>query len=100
MVRSEYQRDVVDEVYDDTLDKRIDEEYDKLIEILSKKKGEKGWQSWMLWEIYNFGDDTMQELADKIGLSKSTIFLNTRKVKRELKIVLNNPFTSPSGSEC
>jgi hypothetical protein len=84
--------DIVDTEYDDRLDRRIDEEYDKLIGILSEKKKEKGWQSWMLWEIYNFGEDTMQELADKIKLSKSTIFLNTRKVKRELREMLNNPF--------
>lgn len=84
--------DIVDTEYDDTLDRRIDEEYDKLINHLTQKKTEKGWHSWMLFEIYHFGEDTMQELADKIGLSKSTIFLNTRKVKRELKELLNNPF--------
>lgn len=85
--------DVMDAEYDDTLDRRIDEEYDKLIGILNEKKREKGWQSWMLFEIYHFGEDTMQELADKIKLSKSTIFLNTRKVKRELREILNNPFS-------
>lgn len=84
--------DMVDTEYDDTLDRKIDEEYDKLIEVLKHRKTQKGWQSWMLFEIYHFGEDTMQELADKIGLSKSTIFLNTRKVKRELKDMLNNPF--------
>lgn len=92
MVRMNERVDIVDTEYDDRLDRRIDEEYDKLIGILTEKKKEKGWQSWMLWEIYNFGEDTMQELADKIKLSKSTIFLNTRKVKRELREMLNNPF--------
>lgn len=84
--------DLADTEYDDTLDKRIDEEYNKLIEHLNQKKKEKGWQSYMLFEIYHFGENTMQELSSKIGLSKSTIFLNTRKVKRELKETLNNPF--------
>lgn len=82
-----------DEVYDDTLDRRIDEEYDKLVNELKDMKTKKGWSSAMLFELYYFSDKTMDELAEEIGLSKSTVFLNTKRVKEHFKSTLNNPFT-------
>lgn len=84
--------DRVDEEYDDTLDKKIDEEYDKLINELSGMKTRKGWSSAMLFELYYFSDKTMDQLAEEIGLSKSTVFLNTKKVKEHFKRTLKNPF--------
>lgn len=81
-----------DEPYDDTLDKKIDEEYDKLINELSGMKARKGWSSAMLFELYYFSDKTMDELAEEIGLSKSTVFLNTKKVKEHFRKTLKNPF--------
>ena len=84
--------DRVDEEYDDTLDRRIDVEYDKLIEELKEMKVRKGWSSAFLFEMYYFSDKTMDELADEIGLSKSTVFLNTKKVKEHFRNKLNNPF--------
>jgi hypothetical protein len=55
-----------------------------------KKKN--GWQSAMLFEMYMFSEDTMDSLATKIGLSKSTVYLNTKKVKDHMRSVLDNPF--------
>jgi DNA-directed RNA polymerase specialized sigma24 family protein len=85
--------DKEDEEYDDTLDKKIDVEYDRLIEELKGMKARKGWSSAMLFELYYFSDKTMDQLADDIGLSKSTVFLNTKKVKEHFKRTLNNPFS-------
>lgn len=84
--------DRVDEEYDDTLDRRIDEEYDKIVNELKEMKTKKGWSSAMLFEMYYFSDKTMDELAEEIGLSKSTVFLNTKKVKEHFRKTLNNPF--------
>lgn len=81
-----------DEEYDDTLDKKIDAEYDKLIDELSGMKTRKGWSSAMLFELYYFSDKTMDQLAEEIGLSKSTVFLNTKKVKEHFRKTLKNPF--------
>jgi hypothetical protein len=39
-----------------------------------------------------FSEDTMDSLATKIGLSKSTVYLNTKKVKDHMRNVLDNPF--------
>ena len=89
--------DRVDEEYDDSLDRRIDAEYDKLIEELKEMKVRKGWSSAMLFEMYYFSDKTMDELAEEIGLSKSTVFLNTKKVKEHFRNKLNNPFRNEKG---
>jgi predicted DNA-binding protein YlxM (UPF0122 family) len=37
-------------------------------------------------------DDTLQELADKIGISKSTCFIAIKKIRKHLKEVIDNPF--------
>ena len=84
--------DVVDEPYDEEFDKRLETEYNKLIDEIGEMKKRHGWQSAMLWEMYMFSEDTMESLAKKIGLSKSTVYLNTKKVKVHLQSVLKNPF--------
>jgi DNA-directed RNA polymerase specialized sigma24 family protein len=84
--------DVVDEPYDEEFDKRLDTEYNRLVVEIGEMKKRQGWQSAMLWEMYMFSEDTMESLAKKIGLSKSTVYLNTKKVKIHLQNHLNNPF--------
>jgi hypothetical protein len=36
--------------------------------------------------------DTLDDVSNKIGISKSTTFLAVKKVRRYLKEVLDNPF--------
>ena len=50
------------------------------------------WSSSKLYELYAFSDVTMEELSKKIGISKSTTFLNIKKIKEHLKQVIENPF--------
>lgn len=84
--------DTEDIPYDEEIDKRIDVCYKELINELEKMKKMKGWSSAMLAELYWFSDMTFDELSKEIGISKSTAFLNVRKVKDRLKDRLNNPF--------
>jgi predicted DNA-binding protein YlxM (UPF0122 family) len=42
--------------------------------------------------MYSFADITMEELSNKIGISKSTTFLNIKKIKEHLKNKLQNPY--------
>ena len=37
-------------------------------------------------------DDTLDEVANKIKISKSTTFLAVKKIRKILKEVINNPF--------
>jgi RNA polymerase sigma factor (sigma-70 family) len=84
--------DSVEESYDEDLDRRVEEEYGKLMSELDTLKREKGWASAMLFSIYYFGDKSYNELAKEIGISKSTVFLNARKVKQHMVDILKNPF--------
>lgn len=84
--------DKADEEYNTEFDERLEREYNKLVDEIAEMKKRNGWQSAMLFEMYMFSEDTMDSLATKIGLSKSTVYLNTKKVKDHMRSVLNNPF--------
>jgi len=85
--------DEADIPYDEERDLRIQREYDKLVGEIEELKKRKGWASAMLFSIYYFGDKSYNELAKEIGISKSTVFLNARKVKQHMvDNVLKNPF--------
>jgi len=81
-----------DEVYDTELDLGIMEAYDAVMNEINRLKRTKGFSSAMIYEIYWTGDDTLQEVADKIGISKSTVFTHLKKVRQHLKGVIKNPF--------
>lgn len=78
--------------YNEEFDMKVEKAYNELIKELENMKKMKGWSSAMLAELYWFGNMTFEELASEIGISKSTAFLNVRKVKERLKEKLNNPF--------
>lgn len=84
--------DRVEEGYDEDLDRRVEEEYGKMVKELEAMKQQRGWQSAMLFSIYYFGDRSYNQLAKEIGISKSTVFLNARKVKQHMMDILKNPF--------
>jgi RNA polymerase sigma-70 factor (ECF subfamily) len=78
--------------YDYEYDNKIENSYNELVNELSQMKKEKGWSSAKLFELYWFSDMTFETLSNEIGISKSTAFLNVRKVKQKLKDKLKNPF--------
>lgn len=84
--------DIEDTPYDTQQDMRLETAYGSVVEELAKMKKEKGWSSAMLFEMYWFSDKTFEELSEEIGISKSTAFLNTRKIKNILKDRIDNPF--------
>jgi len=81
-----------DEVYDTDLDVGIMDAYDAVMNEINRLKKTKGFSSAMIYEIYWTGDDTLQEVADKIGISKSTVFTHLKRVRQHLKSVIKNPF--------
>lgn len=93
--RSEMLSDDYDEEYtpyDEEFDRKIDNSYKELITELQNMKKKKGWSSAMLAELYWFSNMTFEQLSSEIGISKSTAFLNVRKVKERLRDTLDNPF--------
>ena len=93
--RSTYLNDtheVEDDIYDMESDNKLQTAYDTIIQELDRLKQTKMWSSAKLYEMYAFTDITMEELSKKINISKSTTFLNIRKIKEHLKELIDNPF--------
>jgi hypothetical protein len=78
--------------YDMEWDMKLQNSYDDVLKELSNMKKQKGWSSAMLAEMYWFSNMTFDELSKEIKISKSTAFLNVRKVKERLRDKLDNPF--------
>jgi RNA polymerase sigma factor (sigma-70 family) len=86
--------DEVDIEYDYDRDEKIDRAYDEVREELHNMKNRKGWSSAMIYEHYWFSDKTLDEVSKDIRISKSTVFLAVKKVKKHLKNNIQNPFNN------
>jgi DNA-directed RNA polymerase specialized sigma24 family protein len=83
----------VEEEYDIEGDMRLQHGHDDVINELKRLSGTKMWASARIFEIYWMSTDkTLDEVAKDIKISKSTVFLAVRKIRRYLKEVLDNPF--------
>jgi RNA polymerase sigma factor (sigma-70 family) len=91
--------DKEDSVYDIEYDKKLHHAYDMIKEELERLSKTKMWSSSKLYELYAFSELTMEELSTEIGLSKSTVFLNIKKIKEHLKEVINNPFNDEQNKQ-
>ena len=85
-------KDTPEEVYNVDNDVRLHSAYDMIKQELDTLKSTKMWTSAKLYELYSFSELTMEELSNEVGISKSTVFLNIKKVKQHLKTLIDNPF--------
>ncbi len=88
------QSECSDVEYDMEGDEAIMDAYEAVMNEIKKLKRTKGFSSAMIYEIYWTSDDTLQEVADKIGISKSTVFTHLKKVRQHMKSIIKNPFTN------
>ena len=86
--------DKVEDEYDTDTDQRLEEAYDGIIDELKKlEKKPKIWASSKIYQMYAFDKEmTYEKLSEEIGISKSTAYLNCKKIKKHLKETLPNPF--------
>ena len=84
--------DIKDEEYNAEMDEKFDKCWNDMMGHIDRMKKEKGWSSVMLFEHYMFSDKTLDEVSKMIGISKSTTFMNTKRVKLKLRELLDNPF--------
>jgi RNA polymerase sigma factor (sigma-70 family) len=84
------------EEYDAEWDEDIQKAHDSVMSELKKLERTKMWAPARIFELYWMSDDTLEEVANKIGISKSTVYLSVRKIRRYLKEVINNPFDEKS----
>jgi DNA-directed RNA polymerase specialized sigma24 family protein len=82
----------IDKPYDVEYDEKLQKAHDEVITAINDLKKTKQFASAMIWEMYYMSDDTLDEVAHKIGISKSTTFLAVRKVRRILSEMIDNPF--------
>jgi RNA polymerase sigma factor (sigma-70 family) len=78
--------------YDTEKDLAIQRAYDEVIAELKRLEATKLWPQSKLFQLYWCSDDTLDEVAKNIGISKSTTFLAVKKIRTYLKQVINNPF--------
>ena len=85
--------DTPDTQYDADLDKRIQQTYDEVVNEIMELQKTKMWSSARLAELYLLDETmTLDRLSKEIGISKSTSFLNVKKVKAHIKLTKRNPF--------
>ena len=88
----EYNTDEAVEEYDLQQDIAMENAYDNVLSELSNLKTTKLWSSAKIYELYVFGEYTLDGLAQELNLSKSTVFLAVKKIKGHLKKQIQNPF--------
>ena len=86
--------DEADESYDEELDNKVQKCYDDIVNEIQQLQRTKMWSSARLAELYFFGDEkmTLDKLSKNIGISKSTSFLNVKKIKQHIRLTKVNPF--------
>lgn len=89
----EHMPDIEEDVpYDTEWDLRMQEAHDNIIKELKLLSVTKMWPQARIFELYWCSDDTLDEVANKIGISKSTTFLSVKKIRKYLKEVIQNPY--------
>lgn len=83
--------DIVEE-YNYELDAALETAHKEVMSEVKRLQRTRIWTSAKLFEMYWTNEDTLQELADKIGISKSTVFIGVKKIRMHLKNVINDPF--------
>ena len=93
-VSVKYYTDREDEEYDIEWDNRMEQAHQDVLTELNRLQGTKHWPGSKLSQLYFFGEFTLDGLAKEIGISKSTVFLQVKKIKGLLKENIDSPFNN------
>jgi DNA-directed RNA polymerase specialized sigma subunit len=81
--------------YDIDKDEKLEKAYDSMLDELKRLERTRLWAPSKIAQMYFFDSEmTLERLASELHLSKSTAFLNVKKIKKHLRENLNNPFTN------
>lgn len=84
--------DDLDDDYDIDNDLKMMNIHDSVINHLEQLSKTRMWPKAKIFQLYYMSDDTMIEVANKIGISKSTTFISIKKIREHLKNNIKNPF--------
>ena len=85
--------DDVDTEYDVDADEKVEDVYNKMVDELKRLEKTRLWAPSKIYQMYAFDSEmTFEKLASELKLSKSTVYLNCKKIKKHLKDNLNSPF--------
>jgi RNA polymerase sigma factor (sigma-70 family) len=82
----------IDIPYDTDKDILIERIHNGVLGELKRLETTKMWPQSKIFQLYWMSEDTLDEVARKIGISKSTTFLAVKKVRKYLEQVIENPF--------
>ena len=85
--------DEIDIPYDYDNDIGIQTAHEEVLRELKNLEATKLWASSRIFELYWMSTDTLDDVSEKIGISKSTTFLAVKKIRKYLKEIIDNPFT-------
>jgi DNA-directed RNA polymerase specialized sigma24 family protein len=83
---------IEEEEYDFDIDNEIMEKYNDVQKELDRLKNTALWADAQIFGYYFNSDDSLSQLATKLKVSKSTVFLSVKRIKIYLKEVIDNPF--------
>jgi DNA-directed RNA polymerase specialized sigma24 family protein len=85
--------DEVEAEYDVDADAKVEDVYNKMVDELKRLERTRLWAPSKIYQMYAFDKEmTFEKLAAELKLSKSTVYLNCKKIKKHLKDNLDNPF--------
>jgi RNA polymerase sigma factor (sigma-70 family) len=91
-----YKEDIVTEEvveeYDIELDETLQRAHEDIIRELHHLESTRMWAPAKIFELYWMSDKTLDEVANDIKISKSTVFLSVKKIRKYLESTLDNPF--------
>ena len=79
-------------IYDEEMDLRLQEAHDEVLQELNRLKITRMWPQAKIFELYWMSEDTLDDVAKNTKISKSTVFLAVKKVRKYLKEVIDNPY--------
>ena len=87
-----YDFEGVNEEYDTDRDIQIMNAHTEVMKELKALEITRLWPQAKLFSLYWMSDKTLNEVAEDIGISKSTVFLSIKKIRLHMKDNIKNPF--------
>lgn len=79
------------EEYDPTWDNQLHDFEKQVMEELKRLENTDLWPQAKIFRLYQFSDDTMEQLSNKVKISLTTTFLSVKKIKTHLKETIEKP---------